>query len=109
MSEYLTPENITFIIGILATCFGVFVYFKSPQEKSVTNDAVFEERIKNLQEVNERRFKDVHEEIKEINTTNQNCFHTVEKKVDILKDEIVGMKVLIGKLETIINERIPKK
>jgi hypothetical protein len=109
MEEFITTSNITFIIGVLAFLFSIFIYFKTPQEKSQTNDAVFEERMKNLQETNERRFKGIHDEIIEVNKTNQNCFHSVENKVDVLRNEVGSMNVSIGKLETIINERIPKK
>lgn len=41
--------------------------------------------------------------------TNQNCIHSLEKEVSGMKDQIGFINVSIGKLETIIDERIPKK
>jgi hypothetical protein len=41
--------------------------------------------------------------------TNQNCIHSLQGEVNDMKNDIGTLNVSIGKLETIINERIPKK
>ena len=38
-----------------------------------------------------------------------NHVHTLDVKFDVIKDEISGLKIEMGKLATIIDERIPKR
>jgi len=105
----LTIPNITFCIGMLSIIFTVYHYFKNPQIKGEKVDALFDQRMKFVQESNDRRFTEVHEEIKAVTATNQNHLHTVDKKMDALTKTVEQMGKDIVKLSTIIDERIPKK
>ena len=109
MEEFITPSNITFVIGLIGIIFTIYNYFRDPQIKGERVDALIDQRIGFIQESNDRRFGDVHKEIEAVNKLNQNCIHTIETKVDTLTSSVNDSKVEIGKLATIIDERIPKR
>jgi predicted histidine transporter YuiF (NhaC family) len=70
----ITEENISIIIQIatlVGIIFGVYLYFRKPQEKSETTDAVFEERMKNYESTTEKSIQ-----------LALNHSHTVESKID---------------------------
>jgi predicted histidine transporter YuiF (NhaC family) len=70
----ITEENISLIIQIatlVGIIFGVYLYFRKPQEKSETTDAVFEERMKNYENTTEKSIQ-----------LALNHSHTVESKID---------------------------
>lgn len=58
-----TLQNITFLIAIVGAVFGVFLYFKNPQEKLQTEDAVLGLEIKNLNRNLEDKFSSLKESI----------------------------------------------
>lgn len=117
------------VLTLGAMIFGVFFYFRNPQEKIEKKQLVNEERDKNKAEKNsvdiletkfkiylestEKKFCELSGRLGKNLTYNQNHLHTVDEKLGIIKDEMNSMKVDIGskltKLETIIEERIPKK
>ena len=70
----ITEENISLIIQIatlVGIIFGVYLYFRKPQEKSETTDAVFEERMSNYENTTEKSIQ-----------LALNHSHTVETKID---------------------------
>jgi hypothetical protein len=70
----ITEENISIFIQIatlVGIIFGVYLYFRKPQEKSETTDAVFEERMKNYENTTEKSIQ-----------LALNHSHTVETKID---------------------------
>ncbi len=70
----ITEENISIIIQIatlIGIIFAVYLYFRKPQEKSETTDAVFEERMKNYENTTEKATQ-----------LALNHSHTVESKLD---------------------------
>lgn len=107
--EIITPSNIMFAIGILGVIFTIYNYFKNPQIKGEKIDALFDQRMKFLQESNDRRFAEIHDEIRAITATNQNHLHTIDTKVEALAENVRCMGLDVAKLGTIIEERIPRK
>ena len=109
METLMTSSNITFAIGILAAIFGVYSYFKNPQIKSDKTDALIGQQLKFIQESNDRRFAEVHDEIKAVVATNQNHVHTIDTKVEVLTNSVTQLGKDVVRLATIIEERIPSR
>ena len=109
MESFLTTSNIVFIIGIFGTVFTVYNYFKEPQIKSEKIDAILQERMKFQMSSTDQRFKDIQESFNSLLLQSNNHIHTVDTKVDKLREDIGGMGKEITRLATIIEERIPKK
>lgn len=112
----LTMSAITFI-GII---FMVYNNFHKPQEKLEKDQALDEQRLESKanilaqqvqweKEANEKKFSEMGVNLKEVMTLTQNHIHTLDTKIDALKVIIEQMGREIVKLNTIINERIPKK
>ena len=113
MDPYLTPQNITFILGILAIIFSVYNYFRNPQIKSDKTDALLAQRVQWDKEMSEKRLSDLGLRLDASTTLAQNHIHTVDVKVDNLTNVVNSMNTQltneITKLSTIINERIPNR
>lgn len=88
-------QTIMFGTGVLGTIFGVYNYFRNPQIKLEKSEYGFGLQLKNMQA--------------EIANLRDNHIHTLDQKIDGVNVEMTSMKVEIGKLATIIDERIPKK
>ena len=133
MSEFLTQNNILFIITILSVIFGIFSYFHVPQEALAKKQAITDERINNNatllsqqeidnkadvlakqvqweKEANERRFKEMSETMKSTLALAQNHIHTVDTKVDNLAAAVNSMNLniteKISELSTTVKLRI---
>lgn len=136
MENFLTPSNITFILGILAIIFSVFNYFKNPQtnieknqikadeelkdkatilsQKEVENKAnVLEKQFQWYMDTNEKKFSDFSKRLEDAFLLASNHTHTVDVKVDMLTKESNDWHLKISNQMTdisrIIEERIPKK
>ena len=133
MSEFLTQNNILFIITILSVIFGIFSYFHVPQEALEKKQAITDERMNNNatllsqqeidnkadvlakqvqweKEANERRFKEMSETMKSTLALAQNHIHTVDTKVDNLAAAVNSMNLniteKISELSTTVKLRI---
>lgn len=127
----ILASDITFAIGILGVIFTVYNYFKNPQikiekgqikvaedlkdkatilsQKEVENKAqLLAQQVQWEKEANEKRFAEMGIAIEKAMTLAQNHIHTVDTKVDGLKDITEQMGKEIVRLGTIIEERIPK-
>lgn len=120
MESLLTPQNILFALGIIGTIFGVYKMFHDPQvtldkqqdldKQEAENKAVLlEERSKWDRDQYEKRFTDMGIRLDSAFALAQNHTHTVDVKCDKLIESVNVLSIQVGKLETIINERIPKK
>lgn len=109
MESYLTPTNILFVLGLLGTLFSVYNYFRNPQIKSETADALIEQKLKYINEANDTRFKTMQDSISSITAQTQNHIHTIDTKVDTLVKSMNETNIRVAKLTTIIDERIPKR
>lgn len=106
-ADLLTTSNITFVIGILAVIFSVYNYFRKPQEEVDQKAALLAQQVKWERETNEKKFGDLGNKIADAFTLAQNHTHSVDLKCDKLIDATNILSIQVGKLETIINERIP--
>ena len=120
MAEFLTQNNILFIITILSVLFGIFSYFHVPQEALAKKQAITDEKISNNatllsqqqidnkagilakqfqweKESNERRFKEMNKAMTNALGLAQNHIHTVDTKVDSLTASVNSMNLSITK------------
>lgn len=112
-----------FAVWILTVIFGIFLYFRNPQEaldKQQDLDKqdvdsklkLFDERFSWNREDNEKKFKDISDRMDRAMTIAENHTHTVDVKVDTLIGSVNAMNIqltnAITELRTTINERIPK-
>lgn len=109
MQEILTPSNITFVIGLVGVIFSVYLYFRNPQIKLETTDALVDQKIKFMQESTDRRFNDLQNNFEKLLLQSNNHIHTVDVKVDKMGQHMAEMANQVTRLGTIIEERIPKK
>lgn len=113
MESFLTPSNITFILGILAIIFSVYNYFKNPQIKSEKADALLVQRVQWEKESTDAKFREISKRLEDAFILASNHTHAVDVKVDGLMKDVSEMNVSITKeltrLSTIIEERIPRK
>ena len=89
-------------ISFIGIIFGVYLYFRKPQEKSETTDAVFKERMDNYETTTKEAIK-----------LALNHSHTVESKLDahIKESQTKGEcdARWQGRVETLLEERLPRK
>lgn len=124
MQPLLTKENIMFAVWILTVIFGVYLYFRRPQEELDKNQALDKQKADNDSSVlaarinwekqaNEDKFKDFQERLATSTSLAQNHIHTIDVKVDSVALNLTLMDKKITselvRLSTIIEERIPKK
>lgn len=95
MTAMITQQNITFALAMLTAIFVVYNYFRNPQIISERSEFGFGIQLRNLE--------------KELTNLKDNHLHTIDQKLDANVAEMTSIKVEIGKLATIIDERIPKK
>lgn len=119
----LTQETLTFILGILSVvgiAFGVFNFFRKPQEDLDKRQAVEQKEVdgkaallsKEVEiKANEtdRRFLEQGKRLDDAFLLAANHTNTVDIKVDKLIEVVGSMGKEIVKLQTIIEERLPKK
>jgi len=108
METYLTPSNITFVIGLMAIAFTIWGKVTSPQFKSEKTDALMAQQIKFFIDGTERRFAEIQNSFNGLLLQSNNHIHTVDTKVEVLTASIGAMGNEITKLSTIIEERIPR-
>jgi len=78
----ITTENISIVIQIatlIGIIFGVYLYFRKPQEKSEQNDAVFSVEFKNLEKSFNEKFT---QSDRELANLRDNHIHTINEKLD---------------------------
>lgn len=109
MESTFNPSTVTFIVGMLGVLFAIYRYFKEPQVAADKRDALIGEQMNWMKEGVDNRFKSMQEQIAQLVAQSQNHIHTVDTKVDNVNKSLVEMGREIVKLQTIIEERIPKK
>jgi hypothetical protein len=106
-------EIIYLSIAVGTTVFSVFLYFRKPQEKSEVNDAVFNEKFLNLKLSTDEKFKEMVTGFNKSIELALNHSHTVEVKIDshIKESQTKGELDARwqGRIETLLEERLPKK
>jgi hypothetical protein len=99
-------SQIVTLVGIL---FIVYNSFRNPQIKNDKKDALLAQQVQWTIEGNERRFNEMHTEIKEAFELTQNHSNEALAGVKELTTVVNAMGKEITKMTTIIDERIPKK
>ena len=110
MESYFTPVNIMFGIGILSVLFNILQYIRKPQEKGEQNDAIFSVEFKNLEKTFSERFTQTDRDLANLR---DNHIHTLEGKLDKHIDDQqkseLTMAKTVGRIETLLDERLPRK
>ena len=109
MDKYLTPANIMLVIGLVGLLFGFYKAFYDPQKKSETNDLLQEQKMQSLREIYDTKLADVRDNIATLAIQSQNHIHAIDVKLEGIMAGLVSVNKDIVRLETIINERIPRK
>lgn len=73
----------------------IYRSYRDPQAKSETTDSILALEIKTLKE--------------SLTNLKDNHIHTLEKRMDDTSKNLTDLTVSVGKLSTIIEERIPRK
>ncbi len=110
--QSLDASTLSFILGLLSLIgiiFGVYNYFKNPQEVADQNAKLLAQQVKLTDETNQKKFEDITKRISEAMTLSQNHIHTIDTKLDKHIEATNLLSIQIAKLETTINERIPKR
>ena len=94
------------ILGLTGIIFGIYKYFRDPQIKSDKFEALLKQNLEFLTKEFAGRFSSID---KEITNLKENHIHTLYTKVDTLTTSMNNINIELGKLSTIIDERIPKK
>ena len=98
MNGVITFENITFLIALGGVAFGVYHFFRNPgienKEELIRLNAVFD------------AYKDI---ASKAETTAQNHLNSIDVKLDNILSENKNMCIQVAKLDTTINERLPRK
>lgn len=78
----ITEENISIalqVATVIGMIFAVYLYFRKPQEKSETNDAVFDEKLCNLSKNTDEKIGNLKDLV--INLRD-NHIHTLQSKLE---------------------------
>jgi hypothetical protein len=109
----ITEENISILIQIctlVGIVFGVYLYFRRPQEKGEITDALFAEKINFITERFETKFQDMKDGVVKIM---QNDMQELKSDVrEHVKNQIINEREVasnFSKMFTLIDERLPKK
>lgn len=95
MESYLTPSNITFVLGLVAILFSVYNSFRKPQIESDKTESLLSQSIARLQ--------------LDLTNLRDNHIHTLDQKIEEQNKNINGLSLIVTRLSTIIDERIPAK
>ena len=117
------PQSISIIGGILAieaVIFGIYLYFKNPQDALDKREAlnqkdtegtakVLTQQVEWEKSANAKRFEEIQLLVRDSITMAQNHIHSIDVKVDDLNKVVGGLSNEVTKLSTIISERTPRK
>ena len=91
-------NEISLFFALIGAVLSVFIYLTKPQQSA-------DVAIEVLKSQHEQQDKTIDDLI----TNERNDLHTVQEKLDEQNVKIESLMVEIGQLQTIIDERIPKK
>ena len=97
MDRIITFENLTFLIALGGIVFGIYHFFRNPNLENKENIVRLGASLGGFKELT-----------KQIQKLEDNHIHTIETKVDELTKNIVSMRVEIGIMSSVIEERIPR-
>lgn len=94
----INSEQLVYIIGLFSLITMILQAYQSivkPQNKAEKTDAILGQQLINLQ--------------RDLVNLRDNHVHTLGMKIDKVNETVQTQAIEIGKLATIIDERIPKK
>jgi len=94
----LLRSEISLIFGVIAVFVPAFIYLTNPNSENKTALLLQEERISAQRKT-----------IDDLTKTQQNDTQEIKSELRNMSDELETICISIKELETIINERIPKK
>lgn len=97
----MSEININLILSILAlgsAIFAIYKYFRTPDEKADKSITILDRELAEQKRLAAEAVK-----------TTQNCIKTLETKIDIQSSGLSDFGNRLTRLETIIDERIPRK
>ena len=97
----LELENIQFIISIVTLLGFFFIAYRTFRDPDIQADksiALLKDQLRYEREITDRSLE-----------IQKNCLHTLEVKVESQNKAVVGIGETVMKLQTIIEERIPRK
>lgn len=92
--NYVTPANITFVLGLLGVLFTVYNRIRDPQETSKIKEATMNLRISDISS--------------RVDKMISNDLPHIDAKIETMRLDIQNVGKDLVRLETTINERIPK-
>ena len=95
MNDILTTQNIMFALLIITMIFNVYNSFKKPQIDADMRDSVFAIQLKTMQA--------------DLVNLRDNHIHTLDLKITTTNENVNLLTIAVAKLETIIDERMPRK
>ncbi len=95
MTPLFTPTNILAVLGIVGFVFGMYKGLTGPQINSDKRDALMQQEIKGLTE--------------KLQLLMNNDLHEIKGMLERQTARFIELAVQVGKLETKVDERIPKK
>ena len=95
ITELITIPNIVFALIIAERIFAIFSYFKNPQIQSDKNDLLLNSNVTSLKEA--------------VQHLKDNDLHTIQKTLEMHENSMKFLAIETAKLQTIIDERVPKK
>lgn len=104
--NYLTPANITFVLGLIGILFTVFKLIFYPQKEAKTNELLLDQKANFLRDEYDKKFATLDIRFAEITKDNQNHLHTLEKQMDTLTNIIIQQGKDLVRLETTINIKL---
>lgn len=106
IEQLITAPNIMFFIGIFGLVFTIYNRFTEPQIKSDKADALFKQDLLAIGAKFEERFLGFD---KSLSNLRDNHLHTITEDVKTVTKSVNELAILVAKLETKIDERIPRK
>lgn len=94
MNIPITTTGVLFILTIAGAVFGIYHYFKKPQDQSEKDGIKLADRISSVE--------------KELYEVKQTHLLAMEKDLKSLTDSVNELSRTVVRLSTIIDERIPK-
>jgi|GEM_PF-2612157 hypothetical protein len=95
VSQIITVPNVIFTIIVAEKVFTIFNYFKNPQIQNDKNDLLLSASVTSLKET--------------VQHIKDNDLHTIQKTLEMHENTMKLLAIEAAKLQTIIDERIPKK
>lgn len=116
----ITTSSILFILALGGAVFGIYIYFRNPQEqldkKQALDQAIIDGKAAVLaadlageKHATERRFTEIGIRMDKALELAQNHTHTIDVKCDKIIESVNLLAIQVGKLETKIDERTPRK